>query len=197
MYFLNHDNRSFDLISELKFSDITFYCIFLVYIHRLIHKTKFKQEFLGRTNRLLSLIRHRTHWKRHVQNFFYCCVCIRYRGNVSTEPLPINDRGIFPQNFLFSVTLNLRCILKSFSSSQSSGNHTAHAQNSWRSVVPIINFRHAILPVLECTTPAWVRETSHCTRPQVLATRKVPAPGFTHSKQDATDYALFFLCVKV
>jgi hypothetical protein len=32
---------------------------------------------------------------RRVQQFFYCSVCIRYRGNVSTEPLPSNDRGIF------------------------------------------------------------------------------------------------------
>jgi hypothetical protein len=24
-----------------------------------------------------------------------CCLCIRYRGNVSTEPLPSNDKGIF------------------------------------------------------------------------------------------------------
>jgi hypothetical protein len=53
------------------------------------------QEVLGRTNRLLSLIRHGPHWKRRVQQFFYCCVCIRYRGNVSSEPLPSNDRGIF------------------------------------------------------------------------------------------------------
>jgi hypothetical protein len=29
--------------------------------------------------------------------FFYCFVCIRYRGNVSTEPLPSNDRGIFTE----------------------------------------------------------------------------------------------------
>jgi hypothetical protein len=65
-----------------------------------------KQEVLGRTNRLLSLIRHWPHWKRRFQQFFYYCVCIRYHGNVSTEPrhsngrkiftepLPINDRGI-------------------------------------------------------------------------------------------------------
>jgi hypothetical protein len=43
----------------------------------------------------LSLIRNVPHWKRRVQELFYCCVCIRYRGNVSTEPLPRNDRGIF------------------------------------------------------------------------------------------------------
>jgi hypothetical protein len=54
--------------------------------------TNSRQEVLGRTNRLLSLIRHRPHSKRRVQQFFYCCVCIRYRGNVSTEPLPSNDR---------------------------------------------------------------------------------------------------------
>jgi hypothetical protein len=57
------------------------------------------QELLGRTNRLLSSIRHGPHRKRRVQQFFYCCVCIRYRGNVSTEPLPSNDRGIFTGPF--------------------------------------------------------------------------------------------------
>jgi hypothetical protein len=51
------------------------------------------QELLGRTNRLLPFIRHGPHRKRRVQQFFYCCVCIRYHGNVSTEPLPSNDRG--------------------------------------------------------------------------------------------------------
>jgi hypothetical protein len=56
-----------------------------------------KQEVLGRTNRLLSSIRHGPHWKRRVQQFFYFCVCIRYRCNVSTEPLPSNDRGIFTE----------------------------------------------------------------------------------------------------
>jgi hypothetical protein len=35
--------------------------------------------------------------KTTVKQFFYCCVCIRYRGNVSTEPLPSNDRGIFTE----------------------------------------------------------------------------------------------------
>jgi hypothetical protein len=54
-----------------------------------------KQEVLERTNRLLSLIRHRPHWKRRVQQFFYCCASIHYRNNVSTEPLPSNDRGGF------------------------------------------------------------------------------------------------------
>jgi hypothetical protein len=42
-----------------------------------------KQEVLGRTNRLLSLIRHN-------QQFFYC-MCICCRGNVFTERLPSND----------------------------------------------------------------------------------------------------------
>jgi hypothetical protein len=52
------------------------------------------QEVLGRTNRLLPLIRHGPHWKRRFQQFFYCCACIRYHGNVFTEPLAGNDRGI-------------------------------------------------------------------------------------------------------
>jgi hypothetical protein len=55
------------------------------------------QEVLGRTNRPFSLIRHRPHWKRRVQQFCYYCMRIRYRGNVSTEPLPSNDRGIHIQ----------------------------------------------------------------------------------------------------
>jgi hypothetical protein len=32
----------------------------------------------------LSLIRHGPRWKQRVQHFFSCCVCVRYRGNVST-----------------------------------------------------------------------------------------------------------------
>jgi hypothetical protein len=40
------------------------------------------QEDVGRTNRLLSLILHRPHRKRCIQHFFYCCMCIRCRGNV-------------------------------------------------------------------------------------------------------------------
>jgi hypothetical protein len=50
-----------------------------------------KQEVLGRTNRLSSSIRHGPHWKQRVQQFVCCSVCIRYRGNVSTEPFPSND----------------------------------------------------------------------------------------------------------
>jgi hypothetical protein len=46
---------------------------------------------------IASLIRHGSHWKRRVQHFFCCYVCIRYRGNVSTEPLPSNDNGTFTE----------------------------------------------------------------------------------------------------
>jgi hypothetical protein len=41
----------------------------------------------------LSLIWHRSHWKQRIQQFFYCWVCIPYCGNVSSEPLPNNDKG--------------------------------------------------------------------------------------------------------
>jgi hypothetical protein len=58
--------------------------------------TYIEQEVLGKTNRVLYLIWHGPHWKRCVQQFFYC-VCIRYRGNISTEPLPSNNRGIFTE----------------------------------------------------------------------------------------------------
>jgi hypothetical protein len=57
----------------------------------------YKQKVLGRTNRLLSLIRHGPHWKQPLQQFFSCCVCIHYLSNASTEPLPSNDRGIFTE----------------------------------------------------------------------------------------------------
>jgi hypothetical protein len=62
--------------------------------------TIIKQEVLGRANRLLSLIRHGPHWKRRIQQFFYCCVCIRYSDKFSTEPLPSNDKGIFTEQLL-------------------------------------------------------------------------------------------------
>jgi hypothetical protein len=35
--------------------------------------------------------------KRLIMEFFYCCVCMRYRSNFSTEPLPSNDKGIFTE----------------------------------------------------------------------------------------------------
>jgi hypothetical protein len=68
----------------------------------LAHVTE-KQKILWRTNRLLSLIRHEPHWKRRIQQFFYCCACIHYRGNVSTEPLPSSDKGIFTEPLLATI----------------------------------------------------------------------------------------------
>jgi hypothetical protein len=64
-----------------------------------------KQEVLGRTNRPLSFIRHGPHLKRRVQQSFYCCVCVRYRGNFSTEPLPSNDREIFTEPSPYLATI--------------------------------------------------------------------------------------------
>jgi hypothetical protein len=40
---------------------------------------------------------HGPHWKRRVQQFFHCAVCIRYRANVSTKQLPGNDMGMFTE----------------------------------------------------------------------------------------------------
>jgi hypothetical protein len=39
-----------------------------------------KREVLARTNCLLSLIRHGSHRKRRVQQFFYCCMYIHCRS---------------------------------------------------------------------------------------------------------------------
>jgi hypothetical protein len=52
-----------------------------------------KQEFLGRTNRLLSLIRLGLQRKRRLQQLYYC-VCIRCSGKVFTGALPSNNKGI-------------------------------------------------------------------------------------------------------
>jgi hypothetical protein len=70
-----------------------FLIVFSVLLSHLLEVTCYKQEVLGRTNRLLSSIRQGLHWKRRVQQFFYCWVYIRYRANVLTEQLPSNDRG--------------------------------------------------------------------------------------------------------
>jgi hypothetical protein len=44
------------------------------------------------------LTRHGQRKKRRAQQFFYCCVCIRFRGNVSLPSrLPSNDCGIHIQ----------------------------------------------------------------------------------------------------
>jgi hypothetical protein len=51
---------------------------------------KFWEELIA----YFSLLRHVQHRKRHVQQSFYWCLCIRCRGNVFTNPLPSNDRGI-------------------------------------------------------------------------------------------------------
>jgi hypothetical protein len=52
-----------------------------------------KQEVLRRINRLLFVDTNGPHWKRRVQQFFCCCMCIRNCGDVSIEPFPINNKG--------------------------------------------------------------------------------------------------------
>jgi hypothetical protein len=44
----------------------------------------FRQEVLGRADRLLSLIRHGPHRRRRVKQFHWC-TCIHCRGNVITD----------------------------------------------------------------------------------------------------------------
>jgi hypothetical protein len=55
-------------------------------------RTTKKKQDLGRSNRLLYLIRHGPNREQRVQQ--YGCVCIRCSGNVLTEPLPSSDKGI-------------------------------------------------------------------------------------------------------
>jgi hypothetical protein len=54
-------------------------------------------EIVGRTNRLLYLIRYVPHTKRRFQQFFYCWFCICCSGNDFTDPLLRNDMGIFTE----------------------------------------------------------------------------------------------------
>jgi hypothetical protein len=54
---------------------------------------KFWEELIA----YFPLLRRGPHRKRRVQQFFYCCLCIRCRGNFFTEPLSSNDRGIHIQ----------------------------------------------------------------------------------------------------
>jgi hypothetical protein len=53
---------------------------------------KFWEELIS----YFLLIRHGPHRKWRVLQF-YCCICIRCGGNVFTEPLRSNDRGIHIQ----------------------------------------------------------------------------------------------------
>jgi hypothetical protein len=50
---------------------------------------KFCKELIA----YFPFIRHPRHRKQRVQQFFCCCMCIRCRWNVFTEPLPNNGKG--------------------------------------------------------------------------------------------------------
>jgi hypothetical protein len=57
-----------------------------------------EQEVLGRTNRLLSFDTARNAKENDASSSsVYCCMCIRYRVKVFTEPFPINGNGIYIQ----------------------------------------------------------------------------------------------------
>jgi hypothetical protein len=55
-------------------------------LSRLVNK-KFWEELVA----YFPLIRPEPQRKRRVQQFLYSCVCIRFRGNIFTQPLPSND----------------------------------------------------------------------------------------------------------
>jgi hypothetical protein len=61
------------------------------------------QEVLGRTKRLLSLIRHGPHRKRRVQQLFCCCMCIQCRGNVLPSLCPATIGGFLPSRYLATI----------------------------------------------------------------------------------------------
>jgi hypothetical protein len=51
---------------------------------------KITKKFCEELITYFPLVQHRPQRKRHTQQFFYCIVCISWRGNVVTEPLPSN-----------------------------------------------------------------------------------------------------------
>jgi hypothetical protein len=55
----------------------------------ILKKKKFWKEVT-----YFRFIRHGPHRQRLIKQFLYYCVCIRCVGNVFTEPLPGNDKGI-------------------------------------------------------------------------------------------------------
>jgi hypothetical protein len=60
-------------------------------------RKKFWEELIA------YLIWHGPRWKRRNQQFFCCCMYIRYWNNVSTKPLPSNDREFLPSRCLATI----------------------------------------------------------------------------------------------
>jgi hypothetical protein len=61
--------------------------------HCSINNKKFWDELMA----YFPLKWHGPHRKWRLQQFFYCCVCIRCRDNIFTEPLSSNDSRIHIQ----------------------------------------------------------------------------------------------------
>jgi hypothetical protein len=59
----------------------------------ILHSHRREKKQILQLIECFPLIRHGPHRRRHVQQCF-CCMCIRCRGNVFTEPLPNNDSKI-------------------------------------------------------------------------------------------------------
>jgi hypothetical protein len=64
-----------------------------IFLFRATKTFEIREEFLGRTNRLLSLLGQGPHRKRYIQQIFYSYVCIHCNGNVFDEPLRSKDRS--------------------------------------------------------------------------------------------------------
>jgi hypothetical protein len=80
------------------------YLLYIVYRYKLIchdcntilipcSNKKFSEELIP----YFPMVRQRPHRRRHIQQFFYFCACIRCRVNVFAEPLPSHERGIHIQ----------------------------------------------------------------------------------------------------
>jgi hypothetical protein len=74
--------------------------------------SSYKQEVLGRTNRLLSLIWHGRYWKRLIQQFFYCFFCICYAVTFLPSRCLSTIGGFLPNRCLSTIRgfLPSRCL---------------------------------------------------------------------------------------
>jgi hypothetical protein len=66
-------------------------------VHKFVLSHTYNEKFWEELIAYFPLIRYGPQRKRHVQQFCHCCVFIRWRCSVLTEPLPSNDRGIHIQ----------------------------------------------------------------------------------------------------
>jgi hypothetical protein len=94
-YYVRYGDNPYCLLLLLGHGEIIY--IYMMVPIKFVGEMEQNIEFWQEPIDYCPFIRHGSHRKRRDQQFFYCCMCIRCRCNVFTEPLPSNDRGIHIQ----------------------------------------------------------------------------------------------------